>query len=62
MESSIYGTEGQEANPIGAQPVGAQAGVNSYSAVPVTIGPEKKPKLPMIIAGVFTVLGVISSS
>tara|TARA_B110000444_G_scaffold261562_1_gene315430 strand:+ start:27398 stop:28174 length:777 start_codon:yes stop_codon:yes gene_type:complete len=60
MESSIYGTEGQEANPIGAQPVGAQAGVNSYSAVPVTIGPEKKPKLPMIIAGVFTVLGVIS--
>ena len=60
MESSIYGTEGQEANPVGAQPVGAQTGVNSHSAVPVTIGPEKKPKVPMIIAGVFAVLGIIS--
>lgn len=60
MESSIYGTEGEGANPTGAQPVGAQVGGHSFSPVPVTLGPEKKPKVPMIIAGVFAVLGIIS--
>lgn len=59
MESSIYGTEGEGASPTGAQPVGAPVEINSFSPVAVNIGPEKKPKVPMIIAGVFAVLGVI---
>ncbi|MDA8638534.1 hypothetical protein N9M83_04795 [Candidatus Poseidonia alphae] len=59
MESSIYGTEPEGANPTGAQPVGARVEANSFSPVAVTVGPEKKPKVPLIIAGVFAVLGVI---
>jgi len=59
-ESSIYGTNPEGANPTGAQPVGAQIGVNSFSPVPIEIGPKKTPKTPMIIAGVFAALGVIS--
>ena len=60
MESSIYGTNPEGANPTGAQPVGAQVQGNSFAPIPVEVGPKKSPKTPMIIAGVFAALAVIS--
>ncbi|MBQ70139.1 MAG: hypothetical protein CMA65_01435 [Euryarchaeota archaeon] len=60
MESSIYGTNPEGANPTGAQPMGATIQGNSFAPIPVEVGPKKSPKTPMIIAGVFAALAVIS--
>ena len=60
MESSIYGTNPEGANPTGAQPIGATIQGNSFAPIPVEVGPKKSPKTPMIIAGVFAALAVIS--
>tara|TARA_B100001094_G_scaffold239359_1_gene234880 strand:- start:2588 stop:3364 length:777 start_codon:yes stop_codon:yes gene_type:complete len=60
MESSIYGTNPEGANPTGAQPLGATIQGNSFAPIPVEVGPKKSPKTPMIIAGVFAALAVIS--
>jgi hypothetical protein len=60
MDSSIYGTNPEGANPTGAQPIGATIQGNSFAPIPVEVGPKKSPKTPMIIAGVFAALAVIS--
>jgi hypothetical protein len=60
MESSIYGTNPEGANPTGAQPLGATIQGNSFAPIPVEVGPKKSPKTPMIVAGIFAALGVIS--
>ena len=60
MESSIYGTNPEGANPTGAQPVETQVQGNLFAPIPVEVGPKKSPKTPMIIAGVFAALAVIS--